>query len=122
MDKNTIAKALPTIALRDHVAPDTPLSERPPVPKSLAASKNWNLRTRLPFDRVVLLLQGGGALGSYQAGVYEALSPRRPLLVRNQVGPIQGARDRIMIAAQQKLSALRCPLRVIRIMEDDRVA
>jgi NTE family protein len=86
MDKNTLSKTLPTIALRDHVAPDTPLSERPPVPKSLAASKNWNLRARLPSDRVVLLLQGGGALGSYQAGFYEALSPRRPLLVRNQVG------------------------------------
>ena len=26
------------------------------------------------FERVVLLLQGGGALGAYQAGVYEALS------------------------------------------------
>jgi NTE family protein len=27
-----------------------------------------------PFDCIALLLQGGGALGSYQAGVYEALS------------------------------------------------
>jgi NTE family protein len=27
----------------------------------------------LPFDRVALVLQGGGALGAYQAGVYEAL-------------------------------------------------
>src|SRR3546814_13518332 len=27
----------------------------------------------LPFERVALLLQGGGALGSYQAGAYEAL-------------------------------------------------
>src|SRR5262245_53463506 len=27
-----------------------------------------------PFERTVLLLQGGGALGSYQAGVYEALA------------------------------------------------
>jgi hypothetical protein len=26
------------------------------------------------FDRVALLLQGGGALGSYQAGVYQALA------------------------------------------------
>lgn len=26
-----------------------------------------------PFDRVALVLQGGGALGSYQAGVFEAL-------------------------------------------------
>ena len=28
---------------------------------------------RLPFERVALVLQGGGALGAYQAGVYEAL-------------------------------------------------
>jgi NTE family protein len=28
----------------------------------------------LPFEVVALLLQGGGALGAYQAGVYEALS------------------------------------------------
>jgi NTE family protein len=27
-----------------------------------------------PFERIALLLQGGGALGSYQAGVYEALA------------------------------------------------
>jgi NTE family protein len=29
---------------------------------------------RPPFENVVLLLQGGGALGAYQAGVYEALN------------------------------------------------
>ena len=29
-----------------------------------------------PFESVVLLLQGGGALGAYQAGVYEALLAR----------------------------------------------
>jgi NTE family protein len=28
----------------------------------------------LPFERVALVLQGGGALGAYQAGVYEALA------------------------------------------------
>src|SRR5271165_286992 len=36
-----------------------------------------NLRTakrRLPFECVALVLQGGGALGAYQAGVYEALA------------------------------------------------
>ncbi len=30
--------------------------------------------TRAQFERIVLLLQGGGALGSYQAGVYQALA------------------------------------------------
>src|SRR6202140_2070208 len=30
-------------------------------------------RPRPPFECIALLLQGGGALGAYQAGVYEAL-------------------------------------------------
>ena len=30
-------------------------------------------RTRLPYETVALVLQGGGALGSYQAGVCEGL-------------------------------------------------
>ena len=29
---------------------------------------------RLPFECVALVLQGGGALGAYQAGVYEGLA------------------------------------------------
>ena len=28
---------------------------------------------RTPFEQIALLLQGGGALGAYQAGVYQAL-------------------------------------------------
>ena len=32
------------------------------------------MRTRLPFECIALLLQGGGALGAYQAGVYQALA------------------------------------------------
>jgi NTE family protein len=31
-------------------------------------------RKRTPFEQIALLLQGGGALGAYQAGVYEALA------------------------------------------------
>ena len=31
------------------------------------------MRTRPPFECIALLLQGGGALGAYQAGVYHAL-------------------------------------------------
>jgi len=31
------------------------------------------LKRAVPFERVVLVLQGGGALGAYQAGVYEAI-------------------------------------------------
>jgi NTE family protein len=40
-----------------HVQPDVAAPER-----------------RIPFERVALVLQGGGALGAYQAGVYEALA------------------------------------------------
>src|SRR5580698_5726255 len=38
------------------------------VPHAKAAQR------RLPFEVVSLVLQGGGALGAYQAGVYEALA------------------------------------------------
>jgi NTE family protein len=74
MAKSRLSESMPTIALRDQAAPQTPLAERPLVAKPGAASKGRNLRAPLPFDRVVLLLQGGGALGAYQAGVYEALA------------------------------------------------
>ena len=40
--------------------------------KPLLAQKH-RIRPRPPFECVALVLQGGGALGSYQAGVYEAL-------------------------------------------------
>ncbi|MGO7447709.1 patatin-like phospholipase family protein [Rhizobium ruizarguesonis] len=36
--------------------------------------KAHRLAERPPFERIALLLQGGGALGSYQAGVYQALA------------------------------------------------
>src|SRR5271154_5427032 len=36
--------------------------------------KTHKLERRAPFDCVALLLQGGGAVGAYQAGIYEALS------------------------------------------------
>ena len=37
-------------------------------------AKRRRAPVRPPFDRIALLLQGGGALGSYQAGVYAALA------------------------------------------------
>ncbi len=39
-----------------------------------AKRKSHRNNERPPFDRIVLLLQGGGALGSYQAGVYQAMA------------------------------------------------
>ena len=37
-------------------------------------TKRHRITERPPFERIALLLQGGGALGSYQAGVYQALA------------------------------------------------
>ena len=44
--------------------------------KSVAPHRaaNFGRDTRTQFEQIVLLLQGGGALGSYQAGVYQALA------------------------------------------------
>src|ERR1700761_576054 len=36
--------------------------------------KRTSPQTRSPFECIALLLQGGGALGAYQAGVYQGLS------------------------------------------------
>jgi NTE family protein len=30
-------------------------------------------KLKLPYDQTVLVMQGGGALGAYQAGAYEVL-------------------------------------------------
>lgn len=38
-----------------------------------ARSRPLRITQRLPFEVVALVLQGGGALGAYQAGAYEAL-------------------------------------------------
>src|SRR5271165_1832017 len=39
-----------------------------------AKNKTHRARPRPPFEQIALVLQGGGALGAYQAGVYEALA------------------------------------------------
>jgi NTE family protein len=41
---------------------------------TLRRNKSHRIPNRPPFECIALLLQGGGALGSYQAGVYEALA------------------------------------------------
>jgi NTE family protein len=48
----------------------------------------------LPFERVALVLQGGGALGAYQAGVYQALHEANigvDWLCGTSIGAINGA-------------------------------
>jgi NTE family protein len=47
---------------------------RPVALKPRGLTKTHKRRSRPPFDCIALLLQGGGALGAYQAGVYEALA------------------------------------------------
>jgi NTE family protein len=45
-------------------------------PSSAAGDTASEASSRLAFEYIALLLQGGGALGAYQAGVYEALAER----------------------------------------------
>src|SRR6185436_13383615 len=44
------------------------------TPLRPARHKSRRIGQRPPFECIALLLQGGGALGSYQAGVYQALA------------------------------------------------
>src|SRR5215469_7304130 len=67
MDEKVLSKG------RTHVSESAPR----PARREQAAAAGLSPRTsarRPEFDCIVLLLQGGGALGAYQAGVYEALA------------------------------------------------
>ena len=55
-----------------HAAAEDVRPERSPRPHALR--KTHRSQKRPEFDQIVLLLQGGGALGAYQGGVYEALA------------------------------------------------
>ena len=44
------------------------------TPPSVAGSGRNGPRARPELERIALLLQGGGALGAYQAGVCQALA------------------------------------------------
>lgn len=54
---------------------DRSLREGPP--RRVQAPPATACDTATPFPSIALLLQGGGALGAYQAGVYQALAERR---------------------------------------------
>jgi NTE family protein len=43
------------------------------IARGHSRAKSHRLASRPPFECIALLLQGGGALGAYQGGVYEAL-------------------------------------------------
>ena len=53
---------------------DTPVTASAVSTPPHRLRKTHKLEHRPPFDCIALLLQGGGALGAYQAGVYEALA------------------------------------------------
>jgi NTE family protein len=46
----------------------------PRRPSATSGGRALETRRRPPFECIALLIQGGGALGAYQAGVYEALA------------------------------------------------
>lgn len=64
---------------------------------SSATFKARGIGQSLPFERIALLLQGGGALGAYQGGVYQALDEAK--LLPNWVAGISiGAINSALIA------------------------
>src|SRR6476620_11293070 len=68
-------------AIARHVYPaahgakgESGVEQLPSTAVGAAAAKRRRVPERPPFECIALLLQGGGALGSYQAGVYAALA------------------------------------------------
>ena len=72
------------------------MSSREPTLMNQAAVEHKRQESKrvLPFERVVLVLQGGGALGAYQAGVYEAIHEAKievNWICGTSIGGINGA-------------------------------
>ncbi|WP_238554888.1 patatin-like phospholipase family protein [Paraburkholderia hospita] len=67
MGSTKTGRALSRVASK-HLRPGTVMTKAHPVAPSLATS-NWG-----KFDHTVMVLQGGGALGAYQAGIYAGLA------------------------------------------------
>ena len=80
------------------------------MPFRRARAKARARRDRPPFKRIALVLQGGGALGAYQAGVYEALAAEQ--LHPDWVAGISiGAVNAALIAGnapEMRVEKLRC--------------
>src|ERR1700758_5016491 len=69
-------------------------------PSAAAKAKESFAQNGSAFESVALLLQGGGALGAYQAGVYEALHEAD--IVPNWIGGISmGAINGAIIAGNK---------------------
>jgi NTE family protein len=67
--KKTMSERMTATSRRDVAEAASATSS---APRTLR--KTHKVEHRPPFDCIALLLQGGGALGAYQAGVYEALA------------------------------------------------
>jgi len=66
------ARAKPVAKARDEGSPRKLVHQRSTNPQVIKAPKAPGLAAR-DYETVVLVLQGGGALGAYQCGVYEGL-------------------------------------------------
>lgn len=76
------------------IAPKPSVKAGSAAKKSAAASPRHDHPPRLDHEHIVLVLQGGGALGAYQAGVFEALTqiPSEPHWVAGvSIGAINAA-------------------------------
>ena len=72
------------------------MEQLPSAAIAAMAAKARRVSERPPFECIALLLQGGGALGSYQAGVYAALAEAAELAAEFaaagiSIGAINGA-------------------------------
>src|SRR4051812_38772478 len=63
----------------EHIMPDDTMTDaaairgRSRLTSHRPLAKAHGAQQRPPFERLALVLQGGGALGAYQAGVFQAL-------------------------------------------------
>src|ERR1700687_3516262 len=72
MIPNSLSKleAATPVDVAPPVSPPAKVAHQPAVPPLRKSHRGWE---RPPFDCVALVLQGGGALGAFQAGVYQAM-------------------------------------------------
>src|SRR5262245_57339133 len=84
----------PRSPLVSPLARTTTMNTMPPVPSSSPRGATAPTKERAFGEQVVLVLQGGGALGAYQAGVYQALMEggiEPDWVIGTSIGAINGA-------------------------------
>ena len=83
---------------------------KPAAPAACETVPATTAHPRIGQRQVVLVLQGGGALGAYQAGVYEALHEagiEPDWVIGTSIGAINAALDRRQPARRQRVERLR---------------